>query len=192
MDNKLPTQSPASNPGTDLSIIAGLIGELRTSIGSIAVLHERDANRERRMVESEERTVEALDEIKHQIVRVHERLDQINTSVREEVSSVRREMQQITDAHRTETTEQIAKAIDPMWVKIDANSKKIEATKNDLDGWINRVKGGWFIGSICAGVFQACIVAVLVWVLGEVKTTHDWRITMEAQQRAEQRRGEPK
>lgn len=182
--NRTPGQ-PASNHAPDLSIMAGWMQEIRAAMGNMAVLYERDANRERRLVESEERHAQTLTEIKQQIVRVHQRLDQMNIAVREEVSSVREEFQRFGESHRQETTAQIDKAIEPVWQKVDENARAIKETKGELDGWINRARGGWFIGSICAGVFQGCIVAVLIWVFSEIKTMHDWRIMMEARREHE-------
>lgn len=107
--------------------------EICAAMGNMAVLYERDANRERCLVESEEHNARTLTEIKQQIVRVHQCPDQMNIAVREKVSSVREEFQRFGESHRQETTAQIDKAI--------------KETKSELDGWINRARGGWFIGS---------------------------------------------
>lgn len=182
-----PTAMVVAPVDTDIVVMAGWMNEIRTSFSEIAVLTERYTQVERRLADTEERTADVLDEIKQQVVRVHDRLDAMQVAVREEVSGVRSEFRNFSDVHRGETTAQIAKAISPVWEKVDSNTKLIQDTKAELSSWINRGKGAWFVGAIFAGVFQACIVGALIWLLSEVKTTHDWRIIMEAQRPHERR-----
>lgn len=171
----------------DITVLAGWMDEIRQSVGAVALLHERHTQNEKRLAESEERTAGALERIEHQIVRVHERMDSISQTVSKEVSSVRDEVRQFAERHRAETSEQIKEATAPIWKKVDENAASIETTRSELSGWINRAKGGWFIGSIFAGFVQMCIIGVLVWAANEIKTMHDWRIMQEAQQAVEKR-----
>lgn len=142
-----------------------LMDEVRSVLTQVQLLNERYTNNDRRLVESEDRNSEALKRLELQVTRVHERLDEL----------------------KVETAVQISEAISPLVAKSDSLDVAIKGVRSDLDSWINRGKGAWFIASIAAGIFQCFIVAALAWALTEIKTLHDWRITIDAQ-RTEERR----
>lgn len=167
--------------------MAGILHEIRSHMGNMAMLHERSAQHERRIAEQDQRTSETLGEIKQQLNLVQERLGGVADTVRDEVSGVREEFREFKDQHRRETLGQITLAIEPAVKKAEDASAVAKKVKEDLDGWINRARGGWFIGSILAGLLQSLIVAALVYVGSEVKAMHDWRIQVEARQQSDKR-----
>lgn len=171
----------------DPSVLIGLMQEIRGGFAQLQVITERHSNTERRLADSEERAAEALKSLEQQVLRVHQRLDEMQNTMREEVSSVREEVRQFTEGHRAETLRQITSAVEPVAKRTDEAAKAASDVRKDFDGWVNRGKGAWFVASICAGIFQACIVGALLWAMGEVKTLHDWRIQVEAQRPPEQR-----
>lgn len=182
----LPAMVP---PPTDMVGLGVMMNEIRSHVSNIAVLHERQTNSEKRLADSERRNTEALTDIKQQLLRVHDRLDLMDSNVREEVSSVREEVSNVredfrraSEQHRQETVRQIEHAVAPVLARADDAAKMAKDVRAELDGWINRVRGGWSVGSIVFGLFQSAVVAMVLWMGAEVKTMHDWRIQMEARQ----------
>lgn len=137
----------------------GWMNEIRSSLAQLAVLTERNQQQDRRQVESEERIGQALARMEQQMARLHARLDD----------------------NPAETSLQIKVAIEPLVKGLEESRREVRAVRSDLDGWVNRGKGAWFVATIFAGVVQSVVVGSMVWLGSEVKALHDWRIHVEAQ-----------
>ena len=50
---------------------------------------------------------------------------------------------------------------------------EISQVKSELHGWINKAKGGWWIGSILWGAFGSLLVGACIWLTSEVMDMRD-------------------
>lgn len=172
----------------EAQVLMGWMQEIRDGLINVQLVNERNTHNERRLLESEERSADALRSLEQHLLRVHTRLDDVSKTVREDLSSVREEMLQLIELIRADSTRQISTAMEPVTKRLDIVELEAHTARSDLDAWLNRGKGAWFVASIGLGLLQAAIIAALVWAGGEIKALHDWRINVEAVERVKDQR----